>query len=1312
MRIPRIALAVTLVACGPTTGVAQSGSMTAVAFVSDLAVSIAAAAPLRFGTVIPGTPVTIDPNTSPNAGKFEIRGARRAEFTLDMVLPTQLVAGPGNAMPVSFGAASGCGFTQDDQTRCSTFDPSVTYTARIRATPAPNNTHYVWLGGGGHAVRRARAGIVPGDGDGVRRVYGQRVTGRRLRFPAFAFVLLSSCLYSGPSLESAQDELPQTGLPPMTSLASTALGPVSAAGFGRSDTVDALLPERRASAGVGPAPAEERPRGFGAPDTLTTGGGLTFVVPQDTTTVELLLEVRIDRGPSGDVVTLLRGERVLLSAAALLRLTGIDAAASSDGRRLEGVVQPAGRTFSVLAEFRTVRIDERVVSVDRDDLATVDGTLFLRDRILEEILDVSLRLSAADQIVSMLGADHLPAVRRFARERRWERARRERETLDGLASLVTERRFFDGAVLDWEVSSATQRPFGASGFGLGFGAQVAGGSGVVQFEQRGTESGTYRRATGSWTRVFPTRRWIRQIRLGEVLGTGPNLRVVRGAAITNSPFVRPSGFAFERLFGTLGAGWDVELYRNDRLIDFTPVGQDGRFEFEVPVLYGENPVELVGYGPSGETVRLRRTFDIASERFPRGQFEYGAAVGACQPGVCRASANLDLRYGLTDRLTVRGGLERLWRDSVADLWHPYGAAIYQASRAIGLFGEAVGNALVRGRVEVAPSQDLRASLQHTQFVGSVEAPVIGSALDDSRTELSLFVRPGLMDYRLHGDLRLVRASGAMRTREAARLTTTMRFDGIRVDAGMLAQRSRVLTAPMRSSFQVLGRYFQSFHGPDWLRNTVVRSQVRFDVDSGPVGAAVGVSRLVTPRVQVEAGASWTRGLRGVSLDIGITANMRAFRATSRNRYMTDEGVRGTQMIEGSLLWDREGGQVTFEDGRSVGRSGIAGHVFFDENENGHRDPNERPARNVRIRVGSRAARSGDDGSFVVWDFVPFEQLVVEVDGASVDDALWIPALPRFAFRPQPNTFTPVPIPLVRGWRDYGIGAAGADCAADRRRVGHAAESRYRRPLRPRDVCGRDLLLSGPAPRPLHGGSRAGRSHDVGTRGRGRVVHHRRQWSGVPRRRTGGDGSSRLLAMYPTTVSASEMAHHPPRKASTRTRVPGRRTPTTVAFRSRAARTFAHSFVHRVTPADARTGSVRAGAAAAAGPGATRGISGVGSGSDAGSPGSDSRATDVIAVGGAVVSVAGGDVGAGGRSSPGTTRKNSATAIATRPADPTCLMRRHRAAAYPQCGHSRDPRTTSPSHRRHGSSSLRLPTDPGSGVRRTLHEGQREATLRT
>lgn len=125
-----------------------SGSILVRADVTPDGLSVASTNTLNFGILIPGTPTTLNARASVNAGKFDIRGARRAEFTLTLTLPTVLRVGTGPlTLPITFDGASGCSAQRDNQNSCSTYNPTTVLTARIRNQAAPDNTFFVWLGG-------------------------------------------------------------------------------------------------------------------------------------------------------------------------------------------------------------------------------------------------------------------------------------------------------------------------------------------------------------------------------------------------------------------------------------------------------------------------------------------------------------------------------------------------------------------------------------------------------------------------------------------------------------------------------------------------------------------------------------------------------------------------------------------------------------------------------------------------------------------------------------------------------------------------------------------------------------------------------------------------------------------------------------------------------------------------------------------------------------------------------------------------------------------------------------------------------------
>jgi Carboxypeptidase regulatory-like domain len=176
---------------------------------------------------------------------------------------------------------------------------------------------------------------------------------------------------------------------------------------------------------------------------------------------------------------------------------------------------------------------------------------------------------------------------------------------------------------------------------------------------------------------------------------------------------------------------------------------------------------------------------------------------------------------------------------------------------------------------------------------------------------------------------------------------------------------------------------------------------------------VGAGRQIAGPFRVDASAAWIHGT-GMTLNLAITTYLPSLRAVSRNTYTPSAGVQGTQLFEGSVLWNARDQRLSFDNGQSVGRAGITGVAFVDRNGNGRQDPDEPGLSHILLRVGSRAVSTDSAGRFTVWDLVPFTTTIIEVDTLSVRDPLLVPLAVTQRLTPLPNSFRYVPIPFAEG----------------------------------------------------------------------------------------------------------------------------------------------------------------------------------------------------------------------------------------------------------------------------------------------------------
>jgi len=102
--------------------------------------------------------------------------------------------------------------------------------------------------------------------------------------------------------------------------------------------------------------------------------------------------------------------------------------------------------------------------------------------------------------------------------------------------------------------------------------------------------------------------------------------VGRGVFLSNREISRPTRFGTTIVRGTLPLGWDAELYRNGQLLAYQGSTPDGRYEFEVSLLYGRNDLEVVLYGPQGQVRRESQSIPIGGGAVAPGKLEYWAGI--------------------------------------------------------------------------------------------------------------------------------------------------------------------------------------------------------------------------------------------------------------------------------------------------------------------------------------------------------------------------------------------------------------------------------------------------------------------------------------------------------------------------------------------------------------------------------------------------------------------------------------------------------------------------------------------------------------
>ncbi len=636
------------------------------------------------------------------------------------------------------------------------------------------------------------------------------------------------------------------------------------------------------------------------------------------------------------------------------------------------------------------------------------GELFLDAAILSRILGVAIDVDWASLQVTVLDPDKLPVGRRMRRELLRRSFTGGQEGVSPDLTLDVDRSGIGGVVLDYSVLTPSEDLFQSGAWSAGLGVGVLGGSfrlSLANQQSRGI------RTEANWSGVWRESRYLTQLKVGDAFATGPRPRSSRGIAVTNAPYLRDPGIGSIPFAGVLGPGWQVEAYRGGRLVSYDSVNALGQFSVDVPIQYGENPVDFVAYGPFGEIREFNQTYRVLHDQLPSRRFEYGASLGACRTDRCDLTGNVDLRYGLSPRWSLQAGLDHFSRDTLADLVHPY-AAITGSFGALGIRGEVVRDAFTRGQVSYEPSTELRLSIEAATFDDEVVDPLLTPEGRQSQWTAQAFFRPVAAWEAVFVEGSYDRTTGIEGRSEGLRLGFSAQSGGTRFLPAVRLERSAIGGAPSATrtglSLNTITLGSPSL-GPI-LGALTSRATVETDGTSRVRTLAGFVSRSFA-RWRIETGISWRRET-GTALALTLTTELPGFRSTNVVT-TTEAGTSGSHFIQGSMQ-ARSARAVSFATNPSVERAGVAGRVFLDLNGNGMLDAGEEGLPGVRVRVGFRSVTTDSRGQYRAWDLTPWEPTLLVVDSLSLPSPLWTSAFSSASVEAAPNGYRAVDIPVLPG----------------------------------------------------------------------------------------------------------------------------------------------------------------------------------------------------------------------------------------------------------------------------------------------------------
>lgn len=493
----------------------------------------------------------------------------------------------------------------------------------------------------------------------------------------------------------------------------------------------------------------------------------------------------------------------------------------------------------------------------------------------------------------------------------------------------------------------------------------------------------------------------------------------RGIILTNRSLYRADQFDVVSFRGNAQPGWDVELYRNDELLDIQPIGNNGQYEFlDIPIFFGRNAFRIVQYGPQGQIAEETREYYAGATLLDKGQFTYNVSLtdnnASLVPLNDTSSSTSgprfvsEFEYGLGKWWTLAAGLSHL---HTADQDHDYLTGGLRTS----FWGVLAsldstydpGESASAGRLSLAAELfgiDLRA--QHSIYNGLIS--------DENRDLTNLLTAKSDLDANMPINIGLdnpVTATFGLsrNTYENASANTTaihgrLSATALGITASNYLEKTIGQNDRMNGNFSLRSSIWQILTGlsaeydvrPE-MKLTALDLTTQFHVGNDMLGR---LNIHTDGRNNYEATASLTADMKHYGLSFFVGGN-------NSSHYFAGIGINFsfTKLPEGKG-WH-------FQNRTMADSGGALLRAYLDDNNNGVHDTDEAYLNNVQFSQRGAQLQQVDSGSAFAAPLAPNVPARLSIDKDHLGDPMYYPGVESYEILPRSGHTSVIDYPVYQ-----------------------------------------------------------------------------------------------------------------------------------------------------------------------------------------------------------------------------------------------------------------------------------------------------------
>ncbi len=669
------------------------------------------------------------------------------------------------------------------------------------------------------------------------------------------------------------------------------------------------------------------------------------------------------------------------------------------------------------------RAGNKEIQINADDFIIKEVDYFVKPAVLEKLFDLKFISDFSNLSLNLKTDLKMPVVAEYEREQERNKLSRQQPAYERSSyPLQYDRNYstINGAFLDYNLSAIYSLNSQLFTFSNSLGAEFLAGDvqgnifGAISKDQQSVTTHGLR-----WRYVQRNSSLLSSITAGQTNSEGISNRAITGIKISNKP-VEPR-LLFDRypIEGDAPAQSEVELYLNNRLIDFQETDNSGNYRFLVPLTYGSTNYSLRIFTPSGQEIERNARIQIPFDYLPPGEIDYSISGGQLENPILGSSergysGEASISAGITNWLTAKGSTEYLtdYHNTLPSFTGTLNARLFSNYLISANFNS---ENFYRFTSSVVYSSGASWSLSYDYNPGNSTLYNIGGSDHLGRVNLFAPFQLGSIPlnlrlastYQSRGTSNLVRYRADLNTR-MGRLN--VRFGYQDQQTGAFGFETTPASRLTNSYTYSIGRY-QSI--PKLLRGLFIRGQLSYlpafnELEEMEIQLSRDIFQ--TGRIQLTYGHNFLGGFNSLSLNVTVDLNKIRSNTTSRT---TGSDLSVTQNFRGSVGYDSYGNQLLLNNRQQVGQSGAAVRLFVDNNNDGvFQDSTDDVISDPAVRLNRAGGRTTVKNKInYISQLLPYYRYDIEINQGALTNPLLVPDMDNFSVVTDPNQYKAIEIPF-------------------------------------------------------------------------------------------------------------------------------------------------------------------------------------------------------------------------------------------------------------------------------------------------------------